>query len=190
MDITISLSDEDFNPAQRKLVREAFGAPNDAEFGKAMKKLVKAAALEYVNMFVETGMPSKADEVRQARLYFLICHYYQLRLPSEFELASIFQLTPSQSRTLLRNTRSRYRTKIASQVENSAKDVLASAKKNNDSGKWEMLVSSNVILEELNLTIAKKKPGLNPIHLKKDSAGQYEADEDTYNLLKAEYHVA
>ena len=68
MDITISLSDEDFNPAQRKLVREAFGAPNDAEFGKAMKKLVKAAALEYVNMFVETGMPSKADEVRQARL--------------------------------------------------------------------------------------------------------------------------
>ena len=189
MDITISLSDEDFGPAHRKLVREALGLSNDAELAKAMKRLCKAAAVEYVNMFVEKGMASRADELRQDRLYFLISHYYQNCLPPESELSSIFQLTPSQSRTLLRNTRSRYRTKIGAQVNFSAKAVIAAAKKNEDSKRWEMLINSNVILEELNLVVAKKAPTLKPIHLKKESAGQYEAEEDTYQLLKIEYNV-
>ena len=190
MDVTISLSDGDFDPAQRKLVREALGLQNDAELARAMKRLCKAAALEYVNMFVENGMPSRADEVRQDRLYFLISHYYQNRLPPESEVSSIFQLTSSQSRTLLRNTRSRYRTKIGAQVNASTKGVVTTAKKNKDTGRWEMLIDSEVILEELNLVIAKKGPTLKPVRLKKESAGQYEAEEDTYHLLKTEYGVA
>jgi hypothetical protein len=35
---------------------------------EAMNTLCKAAALEYINMFVEKGMPSRADELRQDRL--------------------------------------------------------------------------------------------------------------------------
>jgi hypothetical protein len=189
MDVTISLTDGDFDSAQRKLVREALGLPNDTELAKAMKRLGKAAALEYVNMFVEKGMPTRADEVRQDRLYFLITPYYQNRLPPESEVSSIFQLTSSQSRTLLRNTRSRYRTKLGAQVNASAKHVISSAKKNKDTGQWEMLIDADVILEELNLVIAKKGPTLKPVHLKKESSGQYEAEQDTYDLLKKEYGV-
>jgi hypothetical protein len=127
MEITISLTDADFDSAQRKLVREALGIPNEAELAKAMRRLCKAAALEYLNMFVEKGMPSRADEVRQDRLYFLLTHYYQNHLPPDSEVSSVFQLTAAQSRTLLRNTRSRYRTKIGAQVNSSAKAVLGAS---------------------------------------------------------------
>jgi hypothetical protein len=75
-------------------------------------------------------------------------------------------------------------------VNFSAKEVITKAKKNEDSGQWEMFINSNVILEELNLVVAKKEPSLRPVHLKKESAGQYEAEEDTYRLLKKEYSVA
>jgi hypothetical protein len=190
MDVTISLTPQDFDQAQRKLVREALGLKNDAELATAMKRLCKAAALEYINMFVEKGMSSRADEIRQDRLFFLISHYYQSRIPPESEVSSIFQLTSSQSRTLLRNTRSRYRTKISSQVNASAKAVVAAANKNTDTGRWEMLIDSEVILEELNLVIGKKGPTLKTVRLKQGSAGQYEAEEDTYNLLKVEYGIA
>lgn len=189
MEVTISLTDEDFDVGQRKLVREALGLDTDADLARAMKRLCKAAVVEYINMFVEKGMPSRADEVRQDRLYFLICHYYQNRVPPETEISSIFQLTSSQSRSLLRNTRSRYRTKIGPQVNASAKAIITRARKNTDTGHWEMLINSEVILEELNLVVGKKGPTLKPVHLKRGSAGQYEAEEDTYRLLKAEYNV-
>jgi hypothetical protein len=190
MDISFSLTDSDFDAQQRRLVREALGLQNDQELAGAMAKLCKAAALEYMTMFVEKGMPSRADELRQDRLYFLILHYYENRLPPESEVSSIFQLTSSQSRTLLRNTRSRYRNKIGSQVQMSAKKVVTQAKKNDDTGQWEMLIDSEIILEELNLLIAKKNPVLKPVHLKRGSSGQYEAEEDTYRLLEREYGLS
>src|SRR2546426_11710164 len=101
-------------------------------------------------MFVKGGVPSRADEGRKDRLYLLITHYYQNPLRPESEVSSIFQLTSSQSRTLLRNTRSRYRTKIGAQVEASVKHVISAAKKSKDTGRWEMLIDADVILEELN----------------------------------------
>lgn len=189
MNVTITLSDDEFPKGQQKVIRSALGLHNDTEFGSAMKMLCKAAALEYINMFVEEGMPSKADEVRQERLRFLIENYFQDHVPTESEVAAIFQLTNSQSRTLLRNTFSRHRNKIGRQVRASATAVIRAAKKSSDGTRWDMLLKSEVILEELNLTIAEKGPTLKRIRLKTGSAGQYEAEEDTYNLLKNEYGV-
>jgi hypothetical protein len=189
MNVTITLSDAEFPNDQQQLIQSALGVRDNAEFVSAMKRLFKAAALEYVNMFVEEGMPSRADEMRQDRLHLLIENYYQDHVPTESEVSAIFQLTNAQSRTLLRNTLSRYRNKIGRQITASAGDVIRVAKKSSDGTEWEMLIRSDVILEELNLTIEEKGPTLNRIRLKRGSASQYEAEEDTYNLLKREYGI-
>jgi hypothetical protein len=190
MNISFNLSDADFGAEERQLVREALGLASAAELAAAMPRLCKAAAIEYITMFVEKGMPSRADEVRQDRLYSLLAHYYQTRLPPDAEVSSIFQIPTSQSRTLLRNTRSRYRTKLGAQVDQSAKALVASARRNQDSEQWEMLIDTEVLAEELNLVISRKGPTLKPIQRKKNSAGQFEAEEDTYNLLKAHYGIS
>jgi hypothetical protein len=190
VNVTITLSDDEFDADQRLVVREALGLRSETQLAEAMKKLGKAATLEYISMFVEKGMPTRADEVRQDRLYFLLENYYENRLPPEAEVSAIFQITSSQSRTLLRNTRSRYRNKIAVQVKSTAKAVITAATKNADTDRWEMLIDSAVILEELNQAIRTKKPTLKLVQLKLGSAGQYEADPDTYTFLKGEYGVA
>ncbi len=189
MEVRIVVSEEEFPPAQQQIVREALGIASGQGIQAYVTKLSKAALLEYLNMFVEKGMPSRADEVRQNRLYFLIKHYYQDHLPSESEISLVFQLTESQSRGLLRNTRSRYRPRISSQVHSSAKSVVQKAKLNEDSEKWEMLIGSEVILEELNVIISRKGPTLKPVQLKRNCSGLYEAEEDTYKLLKTELGI-
>lgn len=75
-------------------------------------------------MFKEKGLPTRADEVQQERLFFLLTYYFQNKLPSEKELSPIFQLTQSQSKTLLRNTKSRYRTKISNFISNTLLETL------------------------------------------------------------------
>jgi hypothetical protein len=98
MEIKIAIDGDCLSPEDRKLIQESLGI-KAAEIDSALEKLAKAAFVEYVKMFKEKGLPTRADEVQQERLYFLLVHYFGNRLPSESQISSIFQLTPSQART-------------------------------------------------------------------------------------------
>lgn len=184
MKVTIDLKQAEFERANKKLLKENLGLKGDADLERALPKLTKTALLEYLNMFLEKGMSNRADEVKQDRLYFMIQHYYADRIPTEAEISSIFQLTNSQSKTLLRNTNSRYRTKIARQIDASLREVVESAKWNKGRKKYEMVIESDVIREELDLIVTQNGPTLAPLRKKRLSACQYEAEPDTYDMLK------
>ena len=156
----------------------------ESEINNILIKLTKTALMEYIKMFKEKGLPTRADEVMQERLFFLLSYYYKDRLPLESEISAIFQLTQSQSATLLRNTISRYRIKIQKYITNTLHAVIRSATKNKDTEKFEMVIKSRIILEELNRIISQQGPLLVQLAKKKGIASLYECPEDTYNLLK------
>ena len=108
------------------------------------------------------------------------------RLPSENELSSIFQLTQSQSKTLLRNTKSRYRTKISNFINNTLLSTLNSATQENPHEPYEFVCTSPTTVEELNLIISQKGPMLEPIQKIRGLASKYSCAVDTYNLLQTE----
>jgi hypothetical protein len=189
MTITIDISDIELTATEQALVMECLGLQNPERLSEALTKICKASFLEYCKMFKEKGLPTRADEVMQERLFFLLSHYYDNRLPSESEISTIFQLTPSQSRTLLRNTKSRYRTKISKFINNSLKTVVESAVKNNQTNKFEFVCLSNILIEELNLIVSQKGPELEQISKIKGMASKFECSEDTYDLFKSELGI-
>lgn len=189
MDITITISEAELSATDKNLIKDCLSLPNDPELGNALTKICKAAFLEYCKMFKEKGIPTRADEVMQERLFFLLNHYFINRLPSENEISTIFQLTPSQSRTLLRNTKSRYRTKITTFITNSLRAIIQSAIMNDETEKYEFVCLSGVLIEELNLIISQKGPTLEQINKIKGKASKFECAEDTYDLLKTELGI-
>ena len=186
MNISINISNAELSTNDKALIKECLGLQSAQDLNLAFTKICKTAFLEYCKMFKEKGLPTRADEVMQERLFFLLNHYYIDRLPSENEISTIFQLTPSQSKTLLRNSKSRYRTKIATSLNNSLKAIVHPAVLNNDTGKLEFVFLSSVLIEELNLIVSQKGPTLEQINKIKGKASKYECAEDTYDLLKAE----
>lgn len=189
MNITINIPDAELSAGDKNLIKECLSLSSNPELTAALTKICKTAFLEYCKMFKEKGIPTRADEVMQERLFFLLNHYYMDRLPSENEISTIFQLTPSQSRTLLRNTKSRYRTKITGFITNSLKAIIQPATKNNENDKYEFVCLSTVMIEELNLIISQKGPALEQINKIKGKSSKYECSEDTYDLLKAELGI-
>ena len=127
MDITISVDDQQLSANDKLLMKSCLGINTDAELETALRKLCKASFMEYIKMFKEKGLPTRADEVQQERLFFLLNHYFENHLPGENLISSIFQLTTSQSKTLLRNTKSRYRTKINNFIKTTSLATLNSA---------------------------------------------------------------
>ena len=184
MDITITISDTELSTADKTLIKECLDLTNDDFLAAAFEKLCKTAFMEYLKMFKEKGLPTRADEVQQERLFFLLNHYFENRLPGENEISSIFQLTPSQSKTLLRNTKSRYRTKISTFINNTLLTTLNSATQPIAGQQYEFVCTSMSTVEELNSIVSRKGPTLQPIQKIKGLASKYSCAVDTYNLLQ------
>lgn len=185
MDITITITDAELSNADKTLIQECLGLPNNL-VTDALTKLSKTAFMEYVKMFKEKGLPTRADEIQQERLFFLLNYFFENRLPSENEISSIFQLTPSQSKTLLKNTKSRYRTKISTFIKNTLLERLNSANQPNPGGNYEFICTSPTTVEELNLVVSQKGPELKPIEKIKGISSKYSCAVDTYLLLQNE----
>lgn len=186
MDITVRITNEEMSELDKNLIRECLGLTTIEELNEGLTKLMKAAFLEYLKMFKEKGLPTRAEEVLQERFFFLLEHYYIDRLPSENELSSIFQLTHSQSKTLLRNTKSRYRNKISSFIKNTLVETLSSAIQENPGDPYEFVCTSPSTIEELNLIITQKGPTLEPIYKIRGLASKYSCAESTFILLQQE----
>lgn len=55
--------------------------------------MCRAGFRESKEMMLSMGMPTRADEVRQQRLYCLIKEYFSGTIPSESDVAALFHLT-------------------------------------------------------------------------------------------------
>jgi hypothetical protein len=183
--ITIKITSAEVSDTDKTLIQQCLGLAN-AQLPAALTKLSKTAFMEYVKMFKEKGLPTRADEVQQERLFFLLNYFFENRLPSENEISSIFQLTPSQSKTLLRNTKSRYRTKISTFIRNTLLETLNSASQPNHGDDYEFICTSPTTVEELNSIVSQKGPELQPIEKIRGLSSKYSCAVDTYTLLKGE----
>jgi hypothetical protein len=184
MNITFTLSATDLSTTDKALIKECLGLSTDQELEQAMQKLAKASLMEYVKMFRDKGLPTRADEVQQERLFFLLMHYFGNRLPDETIVSSIFQLTSSQSKTLLRNTKSRYRTRLVTRLKTTLLSIIQTATQQTPpDGVYEFICLSSSNIEELNTIISQKGPTLEPVRKVRDSASKYCCAADTYNLL-------
>ena len=182
-EITINLSDSELSKDDINLIKDCLQLNGNVEVDEAMKRLCKSAFMEYIKMFKEKGIPSRADEVKQERLYFLILYYFEQKLPNENEISTIFQLTSSESKTLLKNTKSRYRTKINLEIINTLIETLKSAILNDDVDAYEFVCTSASTIDELNMIVNKEGPTLEPITKIRGSSAKFSCAVDTYNLL-------
>jgi hypothetical protein len=180
--LEFDLDNSEFGTEEERIIAECLNVKKE-DINIVLSKIAKTAFMEYVKMFKEKGLPTRADEVMQERLYFLLAFYFKDRLPLENEISSIFQLTKTQSATLLRNTIFKYRIRIQDYIINTIQNVLKSAKKNEDTNQYEMVIQSRIILEELNNIISQQGPTLVQINKKKGIASLYLCPEDTYKLL-------
>ena len=181
MDISFNTSEQEFPLEQQELIKRVLKINDDRELPLAMSRLAKSALFEYVNMLNSGGMPNRADEARQDRLLYMIEHYYNNAFPSESLICAIFQIPPSQSKTLLKNTLSRFRNKLERSLWNKLKDVVDSARLSNE--KYYFVIDSEIVKDELNMMIAQLEPTFKTIKKRRDSASEYEMDEDTHALL-------
>ena len=186
MDITITLSTVELPNGAKNTIKDSLGLETSPQLEAALVKICKTAFMEYVRMFTENGLPTKAEDVKVDRLFFLIINYFQTRLPKESEIASIFHLTPAESKTLLSNTIAKYNQKLKDIINNTLRTTLNTPRALEGNGPQEFICTSKVVLEELISIIDNNGPDYAPIRKIKEVANRYSCEKDTYGFLMRE----
>lgn len=163
-------------------LKTSLGISDEEEVNNRVAKLAEAATFEYVEMLVGSGMPNRADETKQDRLFYVIKKVFTPNLPTEDEVSIMFQLTKTYSRTLLRNTLSRYRTKLGKELNHTLEEIFRRAEKID--GSWEVNIDSVVLFEHLNFIVAKEGPEYNPIRKSTVGTRKYLIPLDTHTALE------
>jgi hypothetical protein len=187
MNIEITITNAELTVANIQVLRNSLELVTEADVTDALKRLCKTAFMEYIGMFLELGMPKQAGEMQQKRLVSMIKFYYLDHVPCEREIEQIFQLTPSQSKTLLKNVVGRYRNPLSAQINNTLRAVIHSASVVSGTSRYEFECESEVVFEKLNAIVKEKGRGLTAIQKVKDVSGKYYCDQDTYNLLTSQF---
>jgi hypothetical protein len=182
--ITIVIQDEELlTDDERDRLKALFKDTGGGEYEEAIGKIVHAALAEYKDMLLEPGMPRATDEIRRRRLLHLIKHYFGVRLPSEEEVALVFQQTPASSETLIRSLIHNPHHELTREVRATLAKTMCQCWRTGNTGPYRVIIQSANVLEELKRIVCLVAPDANQIAKVRYSASTYSVYESTYQAI-------
>jgi hypothetical protein len=175
-DIEIAQPDE-------KALTAAFSC-TAADLETILGRHAKAALHEYVECYLGRRASSRGSDILEHRLALLVHHAFQDEIPNEARVSRLFQTTLSVSRTLIRNSLSKYRYQLEVAANASAKSLLEKVTWGGGGGKsYNAKVTAPNLIEVLNQRLLAEDPTLKPIARLPDSVGTYAIDQYSYDKL-------
>lgn len=174
----------DFTPEERQQLSQILGCTED-ELPDKLKAFSTAATEEYVRMVLGQRVFTRGQDVREYRLYLLIRHVFEGRLPTEQQISDLFQTTTSQSRALLRAVMSKYQYELQDAIQSSLDAALGTASRTSDTEPWILTVDSENVIEALNRRLAAKDGTLPQIVRARNTITTYEIQNSAYRKLTA-----
>ncbi len=179
MEIKFTL-DETEHASQIEVLKRNLGIEQD-DLHDALSRIALTSFMEYFKMLSGETMPSKADEVRQLRLFLLSQYYKSGDLPSIQEIVAMFHITNMQANTLLSNVISRYHLEIRENLKKSIRNILSAASTNDR--RIIMICTSPVIMSHMNSELCIHAPEYKKVKRVNGSVGEIDCTSDTYDKL-------
>jgi hypothetical protein len=160
------------------------GVENDA-LADELAPFVRAAAEEYVRMFLGQRVFTRGSDAREYRLLLLIRHAFGNRFPNDQKISDLFQTTLSESRSLIKSVAAKYQYELAGAKEATLRSALDSATEADDA--WVLSVDSKTVVEQMNRDLVQLGSDLPPIRLKENTGSTYVAASSSFEALRQKY---
>jgi hypothetical protein len=168
------------DPDKQKLVA-MFGG----DAGSLPAKLsghAKAAMTEYLECYLGRRAYTRGTDILEHRLSLLVKYAFGGKIPTAAQVSDLFQTTLSASRTLIRNTFSKYRFDLDSVAADAAKTALENVTWENPTTCKAQIAAPNLV-ELLNRRLLTANPGYKEIVRTQGAIGTYAITQDAYAEL-------
>lgn len=150
MQITFDL---DLSPTDRMKLAGVVGC-QDIELDARFNNYAKAAADEYVQMFLGKNAFRRTSDFQDFRILLLIIHVLNGSIPDEALVSRLFQTSSTESRARIRSVTSKYQRTLENQIKGSVSAVLSAAVHEQD-GSHTITVNNQAIVDLLNAKLAE-----------------------------------
>lgn len=190
MPIQIEIPDEFFSPDERDKLNSLLNVNDDANFADALNRVTLAALDEYRHMFLGMGLPSRANEIREYRLFYLIKHFFKQRIPDELEVSSMFQLPISRSKNLILNVLARFRYDLEEVILSTLRMIIEEAEAIDDGRQYRVYISSSNMVDELNRIISRSGRRYRQLTRVRNEQNFYSIAPDSYEHIRQELDLS
>lgn len=164
-------------------VIDCAGEELDAKFAN----YAKAATEEYIEMFLGKNAFKRANDFLEFRIYLLVIHVLDGKLPDEAFVSRYFQLSPSESRARIRGVTAKYQRGLSKQIKNSIKAILTAAEHDTDQSVYHIAVNNQTIIDMLNSTLAEIDGKLSPVSKVRGTVAGFSMSEASFGALTQHY---
>lgn len=150
---------------------------------KVLQTHGKAAATEYVQMFLGRTNLRVASEPKELRLLMLIQHVFDGSIPDEYKVSRLFHLPLSQAKTLIKNVLAKYQFELADGIRDSHVKLIENSKQRETGGSYEVSVKNSAVIDSLNQILITLDGGLPRISKKLGTSGTFVIDVASHEKL-------
>lgn len=175
-DLPISADD------QQKLAHVLMCQPN--ELPNMLAGYAKAAADEYVQMFLGKTAFRRTQDFYDFRIYLLVIHVLNGRLPDEALVSRLFQTSATESRARLKSVTSKYQRGLETQISGSISAILADAEHDEGNDTYRITVNNQTIVDLLNSTLAALDGNHTQVSKVRGSVGSYVMPRASFEALE------
>jgi hypothetical protein len=183
MTLSVTIPDKFFSEREKDKLKTLLNVVSDDEFEDAISKITLAALDEYKDMLLGSGLPSRADEIREHRLFHLIKRYFCGRLPSELEVSSMFQLTESRSKNLILYVITRFRYSLEDEITNTLRQTLINAEVIDGGINYRIFADPKNLVPELDRIVSGSGRRLRRLIKIRNEDNMYSIAPDSYEYL-------
>ena len=186
MDVTatLELSDDEFQE-----LSDIVGGTRTQLSGR-LRKYATAAMLEYVTMILGQRVFRRASDIHEFRLFLLIEHVFDNEIPDEQAVCRLFQLTPTESRSLIRSVMAKYQYQLKTAIDKSMKSAVSGATAATSGDPFIATIKSRNVVDALNVILAELDGSLQTVSKKQGSVAEYEISPASYKALCQELRVS
>lgn len=183
LNFDLKLSEE-----EERLLRNILGDIDPQKtFDEILSDFGKASFEEYYRMFLGQKVFTRGSDFQEYRLFLIIKRALENDIANEELVSSLFQLTASQSRSLIRSVLSKYQYELHDAIENTLIKVLQNAQDVPSSGgrtsEYTIDVRNKSIVSELNQLLGNIDGNLPQITQKRGTYSTYIVSVASYRAL-------
>lgn len=158
----------------------------DAELDQRFADYAKAAADEYVQMFLGKNAFRRTSDFQDFRILLLIVHVLNGDIPDEALISRLFQTSSTESRARIRSVTSKYQRTLEQQIRGTVRTLLQTAAAGPDNTHI-IQINNQTIVDILNAKLAELNGGHSQVSKVRGTVASFSLAQASYEDLMQHY---
>ena len=156
---------------------------NDNQLNSRLNEIAASSFEEFKNMILGQKVFTRGRDILEYRLFIFIKHYFKGRIPDEQKICNLFQITATESRSLIKSIMSKYQYELRETITNSVKDEVQKITKDEHKDEYKISIQNQFFKDELNRILGSIDTSLPIIEKDKGTISTYVIKPSSYEKL-------